>query len=209
MTGAGPRVVIAGDDQLAVDLVSLTLDRAEGFEVVDDDGEADVSVIADPGPSAWRAARERGLPVVAVVAEGPVTVDDELTMLLRGADAVVSLEDDSAEVVERVTVVASGGSALDPRRLRALLEMVREGRQPCAPPTEALTARESQILRSIDDGESVKQTARTLGISPKTVENLQSRLFRKLGVRNRAQAVSRAHELGLLDLHVVDLTEEE
>jgi hypothetical protein len=44
----------------------------------------------------------------------------------------------------------------------------------------------------------VKQTARALGISAKTVENLQSRLFRKLDVRNRAQAVSRAHALGML-----------
>ena len=44
----------------------------------------------------------------------------------------------------------------------------------------------------------MKQTARDLGIAPKTVENLQGRLFRKLGARNRAQAVARAHALGLL-----------
>ncbi|HJR25601.1 MAG TPA: helix-turn-helix transcriptional regulator, partial [Acidimicrobiales bacterium] len=61
-----------------------------------------------------------------------------------------------------------------------------------------LTPRERQILLSIDRGESVKQTARSLGISPKTVENLQSRLFSKLDVRNRAQAVSHAHGLGIL-----------
>jgi DNA-binding CsgD family transcriptional regulator len=44
----------------------------------------------------------------------------------------------------------------------------------------------------------VKQTAVALGIAHKTVENLQGRLFAKLGVRNRAQAVLRAHTLGLL-----------
>jgi DNA-binding CsgD family transcriptional regulator len=33
----------------------------------------------------------------------------------------------------------------------------------------------------------------------KTVENLQSRMFRKLGARNRAHAVTIAHRLGLLD----------
>ena len=47
-------------------------------------------------------------------------------------------------------------------------------------------------------GRSVKQTARHLGIAPKTVENLQSRMFRKLDVRNRAQAVAWAHAAGLL-----------
>jgi DNA-binding CsgD family transcriptional regulator len=46
----------------------------------------------------------------------------------------------------------------------------------------------------------VKQTARTLGIAMKTVENLQSRMFRKLGARNRAHAVTIAHRLGLLDV---------
>jgi DNA-binding NarL/FixJ family response regulator len=55
------------------------------------------------------------------------------------------------------------------------------------------------ILVSIDRGESVKQTARSLGISPKTVESLQSRLFSKLGVHNRAEAISHAHDLSLLD----------
>jgi DNA-binding NarL/FixJ family response regulator len=61
-----------------------------------------------------------------------------------------------------------------------------------------VSMREHQILESIDRGLSVKQTALALGVSPKTVENLQSRLFGKLGARNRAQAVYRAHQLGLL-----------
>jgi two-component system nitrate/nitrite response regulator NarL len=72
------------------------------------------------------------------------------------------------------------------------------GRRRESGPMDALTRRELDILLSIDRGETVKQTARSLGISAKTVENLQSRLFRKLSVRNRAQAVSRAHALGLL-----------
>jgi DNA-binding CsgD family transcriptional regulator len=62
-----------------------------------------------------------------------------------------------------------------------------------------LTPREAAILASVERGESVKQTARTLGIAMKTVENLQSRMFRKLGARNRAHAVTIAHRLGLLE----------
>lgn len=62
-----------------------------------------------------------------------------------------------------------------------------------------LTARESQILRSIAAGDTVRQTARSLGIAPKTVENTQARLFRKLGCRNRAATLARALDLGLLD----------
>lgn len=59
-----------------------------------------------------------------------------------------------------------------------------------------LTPRDRDILDSIDRGESVKQTAYALGISMKTVENLQATLYRKLGVRNRVQAVAMAHAIG-------------
>lgn len=65
-------------------------------------------------------------------------------------------------------------------------------------PEPELSTREYQILEAIDRGRSIKQTALALGVSPKTVENLQGRLFGKLGARNRAQAVYRAHQLGLL-----------
>ena len=63
----------------------------------------------------------------------------------------------------------------------------------------ALTPREREILTSIGRGQATKQTARQLGISVRTVENLQSNLFRKLRVHSRAAAVAAAHHLGLFD----------
>lgn len=62
-----------------------------------------------------------------------------------------------------------------------------------------LTAREFDILRSIAMGHTVRQTARLLAIAEKTVENLQGRLFLKLGTHNRAGAIRAAYTLGLLD----------
>lgn len=66
-----------------------------------------------------------------------------------------------------------------------------------------LTAREYDILGSIARGHTIRQTARTLGIAVKTVENTQARLFRKLGVRNRMETLSTADALGLIDRAVV------
>jgi DNA-binding NarL/FixJ family response regulator len=63
----------------------------------------------------------------------------------------------------------------------------------------ALTPREKEILNSISRGHATKQTARLLGISIRTVENLQSNLFKKLRVHSRAAALVAAHDLGLLD----------
>lgn len=62
-----------------------------------------------------------------------------------------------------------------------------------------LTPREKEILTSISHGHVTKQTARLLGISTRTVENLQSNLFKKLRVHSRAAALAVAHDLGLLD----------
>jgi DNA-binding NarL/FixJ family response regulator len=62
----------------------------------------------------------------------------------------------------------------------------------------SLTPRELDIVRSIGRGESIRQTASVLDISTKTVENTQARLFRKLGVHNRAQALIVAHDYGLI-----------
>ncbi|HLL67287.1 MAG TPA: LuxR family transcriptional regulator [Micromonosporaceae bacterium] len=67
------------------------------------------------------------------------------------------------------------------------------------PGSPEFTAREFDILRSIAMGHTVRQTARLLAIAVKTVENLQARLFLKLGTRNRAGAIRTAYALGLLD----------
>jgi DNA-binding CsgD family transcriptional regulator len=63
----------------------------------------------------------------------------------------------------------------------------------------SLTRREQEIIASIGRGHSAKQTARLLGISVRTVENLQSSLFRKLGVHSKAAALAAAQDLGLLE----------
>ena len=53
-------------------------------------------------------------------------------------------------------------------------------------------------------GHTVRQTARSLGIAEKTVENTQARLFRKLGAHNRAGALAAAHGWGLIEAEGAD-----
>jgi DNA-binding NarL/FixJ family response regulator len=115
--------------------------------------------------------------------------------VLAGADAVLHWGSHPAAVMAVLSEVSQGGSVLVPNQIRAVASVARAA---ASRPNVVLSRREAQILASIARGQAVKQTARDLGISPKTVENLQGRLFRKLGVRNRAQAVTRAHGMGLL-----------
>ncbi|MBV8398169.1 MAG: hypothetical protein JOZ17_05465 [Acetobacteraceae bacterium] len=63
---------------------------------------------------------------------------------------------------------------------------------------EALSARERSVLELIGEGQSNKEIARTLAITPETVKSHVKNIFLKLAVDTRAQAVSRAQTLGLV-----------
>ena len=62
-----------------------------------------------------------------------------------------------------------------------------------------LSPREFQVLRLIASGCSNKDVAAALGLRPKTAMHYTSSLYRRLEVHNRAEAVSTAWRLGLLD----------
>ncbi|MDX6408887.1 MAG: hypothetical protein QOE13_1958 [Gaiellaceae bacterium] len=62
----------------------------------------------------------------------------------------------------------------------------------------ALSPRERQVLGLVASGSTNQQIAQQLGVGAETVKTLLARTFSKLGVRRRAEAVSAAHELGLL-----------
>jgi DNA-binding NarL/FixJ family response regulator len=198
------RVTVVGGDRLTGELLASSLRRHGLFEtrwqrddVASRLDDQVVAVLVDPAPTLLRAAHERGALAVALVTSPSVSANEEIGLVLSGADAVLRADTATDEVVRCLQVVDRGGAVVGPGPLRTLLDRVRQ-RGARVTSIDDLTPREQQILASIDRGESVKQTARGLGISPKTVENLQSRLFSKLDVRNRAQAVSHAHGLGLL-----------
>ncbi len=220
-TAPAATAVVVGEPSIARNLIGLVLDADQ---VVDDlsralldldlsDAAADdslerafdddrgelrrtVAVLVDPTPRHFTDAAAVGVPVVVVATE-PLADDALAEAVLGGADAVVSPTASAEHLRRAVAAVAAGGVVLDPQQARIVVEAARRSRT-AGGAGSALSGRELDILRSIAKGESVKQTARTLGIRPKTVENVQSRLFRKLNVRNRAQAVSRAYALGLL-----------
>jgi DNA-binding CsgD family transcriptional regulator len=61
-----------------------------------------------------------------------------------------------------------------------------------------LTARECEILALLASGQSNKELARALGISPNTVKTHIARLFEKLEVQKRVQAIEKARWLALI-----------
>ena len=151
-----------------------------------------LAALVDPGPADWDLAEELGVPVIVVHSE-PLDQAELTRALASGANSLVPAEKIAGHLATVLRMVGQGYLVLD-SRLRSLVGGAREEREE----RPELTARESDILQSVASGYSIRQTARALGISPKTVETTQTRLFRKLGVRNRAEALGVVDRLGLL-----------
>lgn len=61
-----------------------------------------------------------------------------------------------------------------------------------------ISGREREVLHLLATGRSNKEIARQLDVSPNTVKTHVSKLFEKLAVRRRTEAISKARELGIL-----------
>jgi DNA-binding CsgD family transcriptional regulator len=159
-----------------------------------------VAVLVDPEPPDWGLVE--GLAVPAILVHGkPLDPAELADALASGASSLVPTEEIGSRFLTVLRMASQGYLIIDSKPMRPLIGAVRarwEQRGPGTGELPELTARESDILRSGALGNSVRQTARMLGIAPKTVENIQTRLFRKLGVRNRAGALAVADAFGLL-----------
>jgi DNA-binding NarL/FixJ family response regulator len=153
---------------------------------------APIPVLIDPAPSEWRTQSGRGVVVL-------VTVEPKQHLMAQAVVSGVTILPASQVddlLVPAVEAANAGYVLISAAYSRAVL----------GPPGGewrhwqlALTPREQEILSAIAQGHTTKQTARLLGISVRTVENLQGNLFRKLRVHRKAAALVVAHELGLLD----------
>lgn len=136
----------------------------------------------------------REMPGVEVVALTSVLEDASVVGAIRAGAIGYLLKDTNAEELRRsVKAAAAGQVQLAPE---AATRLMREVRAPEAP--EALTDRETDVLRLLADGQSNKEIARNLTIGEKTVKTHVSSILSKLGVQSRTQAVLQAMRDGLI-----------
>jgi DNA-binding NarL/FixJ family response regulator len=156
-----------------------------------------VLVLVDPAPSDWPGVDEATAPAVLVRSE-PMSPAETITALGCGVTGVVAAEDVVRTLVPALVLTDFGHVTVEPGAADVLMAGIGSRFFDVQHGLPELTARESEILDSIASGHSVRQTARRLGIAEKTVQNIQARMFRKLGTQNRAGALGAAHALGLL-----------
>lgn len=133
-------------------------------------------------------------PGVEVVALTSVLEDASVVGAIRAGAIGYLLKDTNAEELRRaVKAAAEGQVQLSPD---AAVRLMREVRAPDAP--EALTDRETDVLRLLAEGQSNKEIARSLSIGEKTVKTHVSSILAKLNVQSRTQAVLQAMRTGLI-----------
>jgi DNA-binding NarL/FixJ family response regulator len=161
-------------------------------------GPADVAVLCERGlPDAAgtvvAAAERLDAGVVMVSARpDPQTV---LDCLAAGATGFLLEEDHASHLRVAAAAAARGEYHLGPRLLTLLMDWQRGERRRARSTGDG----EQQLLALLAGGRTTDEVAAALGVTPKTVRNRCSLLYRRLGVRSRAQAVQIAEERGLLD----------
>ncbi|MEU6540456.1 response regulator transcription factor [Streptomyces sp. NPDC047000] len=123
---------------------------------------------------------------------GGRTVDaGALEYLWAGADGFVLQDAALSEIAAAIRAVAAGHAVLPPPLTRRLVDLLvrRVPPQPDPPRVSTLTSREREIFDLVAAGMSNGEVAEALVLSEKTVKFHVSNLLRKLGVRNRAQAI--------------------
>jgi DNA-binding NarL/FixJ family response regulator len=111
-----------------------------------------------------------------------------------GAAGFVTKDRSAAEIVEAIRRIGAGEDVFD--RSETTRPRPVPGTTHAA--TQGLTVREREVLLHMASGLTNAEIAGELRLSPNTVKEHASSMFRKLGARNRVDAVQRAQRLGVL-----------
>jgi DNA-binding NarL/FixJ family response regulator len=122
--------------------------------------------------------------------------EDLFGAIAAGADGYLLKDAEPEELRRAINLVAEGQSILSPEVTARVMKVV--GRSHGIPPEVALSKREMDVLNCLSEGMTSAQIATKLFISENTVKTHVRHILEKLEASNRAEAVSRAVQLGIL-----------
>ncbi|RSM86589.1 DNA-binding response regulator [Kibdelosporangium aridum] len=209
------RVIVVDDQTVVREGLVLLLQLLPGIEVVGAaaGGEEALRLVATERPDVvlmdLRMPKMDGVEATKRVrAEHPDTQvvvlttysDDEsvFAALRAGARGYLTKDARAGEIAEAVAAVQRGEAQFDPAIQRRLAETVTSRAVSTEGLPDGLTPREADVLRLIAEGRSNTEIAGQLVITEATVKTHINNLFAKIGVRDRAQAVTYAFRRGLV-----------
>ena len=185
--GLDPELEMIGEAENGAEAVQLTGQLHPDVVVMD------LSMPVMDGIAATLAIRGQ-MPDTEVIALTSVLDDATVVGAIKAGAIGYLLKDTAAgELCRAIKAAAAGQVQLSPQAAELL---VREVRAPESP--EALTERETEVLRLMALGRANKQIARQLHITDKTVKTHVSSILAKLNVQSRTQAALHAVRIRLV-----------
>ncbi|MEW5939932.1 MAG: response regulator transcription factor [Chloroflexota bacterium] len=212
MSGAIRLVVVDDHALFRRGLIGLISDFG-GFEVVGQagSGEEALQVIAKqkpdlalldinmPGMSGvetLKALRKSGFTLPVLMLTVSQDENDLVGAIMAGASGYLLKNAEPESLRQTMQTVASGNSVLAPEMTSQVFRVLRRHQ---ASRTElSLSAREADVLRCLARGLTTYQAAAELYISENTVKTHIRHILEKMGVNNRAEAVAKALQAGLI-----------
>jgi DNA-binding NarL/FixJ family response regulator len=198
--------IVEDNDQLRATLARV-INRAEGFRCLSQYPNAEEAVAALPRDRPEVVLMDINLPgmngvecVRRLKALAPdclvimLTVyedtDNIFNALAAGASGYLLKRTPAAELIEAIREVHRGGSPMTTHIARKVVQSFQRA-APAVQPTENLSPREQEVLDCLSKGFLYKEIADKLGISYETVHTYIRRIYEKLQVRTRTEAVAK------------------
>jgi DNA-binding NarL/FixJ family response regulator len=200
-------VSIVEDNEQLRGTLARVIARADGFQCISHYGTAETAleglpkdkpqvVLMDinlPGMNGVECVRQlkQTMPSIQVIM---LTVyedtDNIFNALTAGAAGYLLKRTKSAELLEAIREVHRGGSPMTTHIARKVTQSFQRA-GPSPQPTENLSEREQEVLDCLSQGFLYKEIAEKLGISYETVHTYIRRIYEKLQVRTRTEAVAK------------------
>lgn len=207
------RIHIADDHPIVREGLIAVLETQSDFEIIGESSTGqqaieqtlaqqphilllDLELPEHDGVAVLQTLRQHNSPTRVIIFTAFDTDERILAAVQAGAQGYLLKGAPRDELFQAIRVIHNGGSLLQPIVAARLLKQVSS---PSNLP-EQLTERELDVLSLLAKGRQNKEIAADLIISERTVKFHVSAILAKLGVGNRTEAVSKAAQLGLINL---------
>ncbi len=201
--------IVEDNDQLRATLARL-LNRAEGFQCLSQYPDAETALAALPaarpdvvlvdinlpgmnGVELVRRLKQAAPQILAVMLTAYEDTENIFNALAAGAAGYLLKRAPRSELLEAIREVRRGGSPMTTHIARKVVQSFQKT-SPSAQPggaSDTLSTREQEVLDLLSQGFLYKEIADKLGISYETVHTYIRRIYEKLQVRTRTEAVAK------------------
>ena len=156
----------------------------------------DVNMPHMNGLEAVEAIRQAELPCRVIMLTISKHEDDLFAAINAGADGYLLKNAEPEELRKSILLVSEGNSVLSPEVTRAVFKVVTGGQNVLV--DGGLSKRELEVLERLAMGKTTTQISTELFVSENTVKTHVRHILNKLEASNRAEAVSKAIQMGLI-----------